>query len=73
MDSHLTNFIVYDLETHEGDRATPYCISFHQLKKIAGRYSLHLTAYEYDECKNDTLVFVGDDCITKALDFCLKF
>ena len=28
IDSHLTNSIVYDLETHNTDRARPYCISF---------------------------------------------
>ena len=28
-DSHLTNFFVYDLETHKIDRAGPYCISFY--------------------------------------------
>ena len=25
------------------------------------------------KCENDTLLFVGYDCITKALDFLLKF
>ena len=49
--SHLTNFIVYDLETHNTDRARPYCISFHRLNKIAGRYNCDLTPYEIDKCK----------------------
>ena len=30
IDSHLTNFIVYDLETYSTDRARPYCISFYR-------------------------------------------
>ena len=38
IESHLTNFIVYDLETHKTDRARPYCISFYRLSKLAGRY-----------------------------------
>ena len=38
-ESHLTNFIVYDLETHNTDRARPYCISFYRLSKLAGRYN----------------------------------
>ena len=38
IDSHLTNFIVYDLETHNTDRAKPYNMTFYQLSKIAGRY-----------------------------------
>ena len=35
--SHLTNFIVYDLETHNTDRSRRYCISFCRLSKLAGR------------------------------------
>ena len=73
IESHLTNFTVYDSETHNTDRARPYCILFCRLCKIAGRYNLNLTSYENEKCKNDTLVYVGDDCITKALDFLLKF
>ena len=72
IDSHLTNFIVYDLETHNTDRARPYCISFYQLSKLAGRYNRYLTPYELEKCKKDTIVFDGDDCVEKALDFCLK-
>ena len=36
-ESHLTNFIVYDLEAHNTDRARPFCISFYRLIKIVGR------------------------------------
>ena len=35
--SHLTNFIVYDFETHNTDRARPYNMTFYRLSKIAGR------------------------------------
>ena len=38
IESHLTNFIVYDLETHNTDRARRYNITFYRLSKIAGRY-----------------------------------
>ena len=38
VESHLTNFIVYDLETHNTDRARPYNMTFYRLSKIAGRY-----------------------------------
>ena len=72
IDSHLTNFIVYDPETHNTDRVRPYCISFHRLSKLAGRYNRDLTCDEIDKCKKDTIVFDGDDCNEKALDFCLK-
>ena len=37
IESHLTNFIVYDLETHNTDRAKPYNMTFYRLSKIAGR------------------------------------
>ena len=69
---HLTNFIVYDLETHNTDRARHYCISFYRLSKLAGRYNRDLNASELDKCRKDTIVFDGNDCIEKALDFCLK-
>ena len=72
IDSHLSNFIVYDLETYSIDRARPYCISFYRLSKIAGRYNRDQTNEELDKCRKDTIVFDGDDCVEKVLDFCLK-
>ena len=35
-ESHLTNFIVYDFETHNTDRARPYVFGFCRLSKLAG-------------------------------------
>ena len=32
-----------------------------------------MTPYEYEKFKNDTIVFVGDEYITKALIFLLGF
>ena len=72
IESHLTNFIIYDIETHNIDRATPYCFSFYRLSKLAGKYERDLTPYELEKCKKDTIVFDGDACVEKALDFCLK-
>ena len=72
IESHLTNFIVYDLETLNSDRARPYCISFYRLSKLAGRYNRDLNPSELDKCRKDTIEFDGNDCIEKALDFCLK-
>ena len=72
IDSHLANFIVYDLETHKTDRAKPYCISFYRLGKLAGGYNRDLTHDEIDKCKNDTFAFDGNNCISNALDFSLK-
>ena len=72
IESHLSNFIAYDLEPYSTDRARPYCISFYRLNKISRRYNSDLTCDETDKCKKNTIVFDGDDCVEKALDFCLK-
>ena len=37
IESHLANFIVYDLETHNTDRARPYVFCFYRLGKLAGK------------------------------------
>ena len=65
----MTNFLVYDLETHDTDRARPYSLSFYRLSKLAGRYNRDLTAYEIEKSKKDTLVFDGDNCVGNVLDF----
>ena len=72
IDSHLTNFIVYDLETYSTDRARPYNMTFYRLSKIAGRYERDPTPEELQKSINDTIAFAGDNCIGNALDFCLK-
>ena len=51
IESHLTIFVVYDLETHNTDRARPYCLSFYRLSKLAGRYNRDLTPYVTDKKK----------------------
>ena len=68
----MTNFIVYDLETHNTDRARPYCISFYRLSKLAGRYDRDTTKNELEKSLQDTIAFAGDKCISNALDYCLK-
>ena len=73
IDSHLTYFIVYDIETHNTDAARPYCISSYRLNKLAGRYNRDLPQYELEKCKNDTLIFDGDNCVSNAFDFLLTF
>ena len=72
IESHLTNFIVYDLETHYTDRARPYNMTFYRLSKLAGRYERDPTKDELDKSIKDTISFAGDDCIEKFLDFLLK-
>ena len=72
IDSHLTNCNVYDLETPNTDKARPYCISFYRLSKRAGRCNRYLSQYELEKCENDTLLFDGDDCIIKAIDFFIE-
>ena len=72
IESHLTNFITYDLETHNTDRARPYVFCFYRLSKLAGRYNRDLTKDEIEKCKKDTIALDGENCVEKALDFCLK-
>ena len=72
IDSHLTNFIVYELETHNTDRARPYNMTFYRLSKIAGRYNRDPTKDELDKSIKDTISFAGDDCIEKSLNFLVK-
>ena len=72
IESYLTNFIVYDLETHNTDRARPYNMTFYRLSKIAGRYERDPTQEELQKSIDDTIAFSGDNCIGNALDFCLK-
>ena len=72
IESHLTNFFVYDLETRKTDKARPYNMTFYRLSNLAGRYNCDLTPYEIEKCKNETLVFDGDNCVNNALVFLLK-
>ena len=72
IESHLTNFIAYDLETHNTHSARPYVFCFYRLSKLAGRYNRDLTLDEIEKCKKDTIAFDGDNCVSKASDFCLK-
>ena len=72
IESHLTNFIVYDLETHNTNRARLYVFCFYRLSKLGGRYNRNLTSDEIDKCKKDTIAFDGDDCAENASDVCLK-
>ena len=72
IESHLTNFIVYDLETHNTNRARPYIMTFYRLSKIAGRYERDPTQEELQKSIDDTIALAGDNCIGNAFDFCLK-
>ena len=60
------------METYITDKARPYNMTFYRLSKIAASYNRDLTTYEIDKCKNDTLVFDGDNCVNNALDFSLE-
>ena len=49
-------------------------MTIYRLSKLAGKYDRNiLTPYEKDLCEKETSVFEDYDCITKAVDFCLKF
>ena len=72
IESHLSNFIVYDLETHNTNRARPYNMTFYRLSKIAGRCNRDPTPQELKKSIDDTIAFSGNDCINNALDYLLK-
>ena len=55
MDSHLTKFLVYDLETHNTDRTRHFCISFYRLNKLARRYNRDLLQFEIENVKMTVL------------------
>ena len=61
IESHLTNFIVNDLETHNTERARPYNMTFYRLSKIAGRYEHDPTQEELQQSIDDTIAFSGDN------------
>ena len=73
IESQLTNFMVYDLETHNADRARPYLPCFNRICKLAGENNKEkIIPHELDKSKKDTIAFDCDDCVTNVLDFCLK-
>ena len=37
IETHLTNFNTYDLQTHNTDRARPYVFCSYRLSKLAGK------------------------------------
>ena len=45
-ESHLTNFITYDLEADNTHRARPYVFCFYRLSKLAGKCNRDLKPYE---------------------------
>ena len=72
IEANLTNFIVYDLETHNTDRARTYKMIFYRLSKIAGRYERDPTQKELKNPITDILASVGDNCVGNVLDFLNK-
>ena len=72
IESHLSNFIVYDIETLNTNRARPYNMTFYRLSKIACRYERDPTPQELQKSINDTIAFSGDNCINNALYYLLK-
>ena len=48
-------------------------MTLYQLSKLAGRYNRNLTPYETEKYKKDASVFDGDNCVSNAFHFLLKF
>ena len=64
IESHLSNFLVYDLETYNTDRAKSYNMTFYGLSKISGRYKRDPTQQELIKSLKDTIAFAGDKCVS---------
>ena len=47
-------------------------MSFYRLSKIGGRYAQDPTEEELKKSIDDTISFVGLNCVEKALDYCIK-
>ena len=47
-------------------------MTFYRLGKIAGSYERDPTQEVLKKSIDDTIAFAGDNCISNALDFCLK-
>ena len=71
--SQLTNYIVFDLETYNKCRAFPYCSCTYKLSNFSGRYNLDITEKEYQKCLSDCVVLSGSGCIIELLDHVLSF
>ena len=54
LESHWTIFFVYDVETHDTDRARPNIMTIYRLKKLAGRYERDPTQKKLKKSINDT-------------------
>ena len=57
-ESHLTNFIKYDLEIRNTDRARPYVFCISRLSKLARKNNRNLTPYELEKCKKILSLFM---------------
>ena len=68
----MSNFIAYDLENLNADRARQYNMSFYRLSKIGGRYARYPTEEELKKSIDNTISFVDLNCVEKALDYCIK-
>ena len=72
IEPHLTNFIRYDLETHNTEGARSHNMTFYRLSKISGRNERDPTQEELQKSINDTLSFLGDNSVGNALGFFIK-
>ena len=71
-ESQLTKFVVYVLETYSKKRAITFCVSFHRISKLGGKYNRGLTSSGNEICMKDTIVFDEENCITRKMDGLLK-
>ena len=71
-ESQSNNFIVYELETNNTNKARPHSVSIYSVSKLASKYNLDLAPEDYQKFKKFIIVFDEENCNTKSLDYVLK-
>ena len=64
--SQLMNLVVYDIEAFS--TAVFYSICLYKLGKNSSKYDRDITQREYENFRNDCIVFKGTNCFNEILD-----
>ena len=69
----LTNKIAYVLETSNTYKTAPCAFGFYKLSEISGTYYRDIGQREYENCRNDCIVFKGTNCNNNKLNCDIEF
>ena len=71
--SHLTNMIVYDMNTFNTIKCVPYSNCMYGLSKISGKNNRDITERRFQKCLVDCIFFEGLNNINEIIDYILQF